>query len=103
VASFLLLLFVSDLGLHVAEALGTSPERSREAGWHVNHEPAAHSDCGIPGHSNTPFHHHHYPAVVSDSSVSLVLTTRGWIHGGTAPEAIHASPLASRSRAPPLA
>jgi hypothetical protein len=103
VAGFLLLLFVSDLGFHVAEVLWASPETALDAGWRSGHGIVPHPDCGIPGHSGTLFHHHHFPAVLSRSSFVPVLTALAWIAGGSAPEVIPLAVVTAHSRAPPLA
>ncbi|MSO19770.1 MAG: hypothetical protein EXQ56_04790 [Acidobacteria bacterium] len=67
-SSVLLLLLISDLGLHFGESYFAIPEDDLQAatqlvgGLAAPH--ASESGCPIPGHSNDPFHHHHFPGVV---------------------------------------
>jgi hypothetical protein len=104
-ASALLLLFVTDIGFHVAEALWSDPPSAgtSEIAWQAGHSiPVPHSDCGIPSHSGLPFHHHHFPAVISLSSFTLVFTALAWVAGTSSPRILSHSLVTAQSRAPPL-
>lgn len=104
-ASGLLFLFVSDLGYHLLAPLLASPNAQTET-WLLpgqGHAGSSESDpgCGIPDHSGTPFHHHHFPAVVTQAVFPVPLITLAWVSGillvGTVPPAF----VTSLSRAPP--
>ena len=66
-AVFLLALLAGDLTYHFVLPLLSSPSSSNDASLILPRGPAVFDPdgCGIPGHSNSPFHHHHYPAVVT--------------------------------------
>ncbi|MCZ6492228.1 MAG: hypothetical protein O7A06_17070, partial [Acidobacteria bacterium] len=73
-ATLLLLLFVWDMGLHLA----ATPHPVHDAGVSIGALsedgdagiPDEHSDCKIPGHGCASSHHHHFPAFLS----SLLIT-----------------------------
>ena len=101
-ASVLLFLFVSDIGFHVAESLmsvAEGPAATELRSSYHNPEPGG---CGIPGHSGTPFHHHHFPGVINQASFALALTTFASVSRIPAPDAIHNSIITALGRAPPL-
>jgi hypothetical protein len=102
-AAFLLFLFVQDIGFHIAEAFLTPTEGLATTvlrGGQGNTDP---DGCGIPGHENTPFHHHHYPAVVSQAPVPVPLVAVARLHERLPLEAVHASAIIPIGRGPPLA
>lgn len=104
-ASFLLFLFVTDIGSHLAFSLLASPEPEGSvlllSGDGHFGNPEEPSGCGIPGHSGTPFHHHHFPAIVTQAHLALRLTTLESAPGTSVVEAVHTSLVSSQVRAPP--
>jgi hypothetical protein len=102
-AAFLLFLFVQDIGFHIAEAFLTPTEGLATTvllGGHGNTDP---DGCGIPGHENTPFHHHHYPAVVTQAPLRVPLVAIARLHEILPLETVHSSTIIPIGRAPPLA
>jgi len=101
-AGFLLFLFVSDIGFHIAESLLAVVEGRAATELRSGQGYPEPDGCGIPGHSDTPFHHHHFPGVVSQASFGLVLTALARVSGISAPETVHISLVTALGRAPPL-
>ncbi|MBI4478629.1 MAG: hypothetical protein HY651_01265 [Acidobacteria bacterium] len=101
-AAFLVFLVVSDLGYHLAESFLNSPDSP--AGALVtayNGIPEPPDGCGIPGHDATPFHHHHFPTLVSQTSPPVPLLALAWISVSPSDERVHSSSVIAIGRAPP--
>jgi hypothetical protein len=100
-ACVLLFLVVSDIGFHVAESFLSIAEESPIIAFRAGHGNLE-SGCGIPDHDGTPFHHHHFPGFISQSSFALRLSNSGWISAPTTPDVIRPFIIAAIGRAPPL-
>jgi hypothetical protein len=99
----LLLLMASDLGFHLVDPFFHSYRDSAETvlcDAHRASEPMG--GCGIPGHEGTPFHHHHFPTLVSQTaSPAPVITLAGNVAAPSV-DAVQAAPIAPTGRAPPV-
>ena len=104
-AALLLLMFVWDMGLHLAATShpvhdsGTSIGTLSEDGGAGT--PDGHSNCKIPGHGCASYHHHHFPAFLSSVSFTVpraVMNRPDWI---PAPATVQTSFAARLIRAPP--
>ena len=104
-ATLLLLLFVWDMGLHLA----ATPHSAHDAGASIGTlsedggtgTPEERSDCKIPGHGCASYHHHHFPAFLSSVSFTVpraVMNRPDWI---PAPATVQTSFAARLIRAPP--
>src|SRR5437016_5028629 len=99
-AGLLLFLLVSDLGYHFVEGFLEPPENAAVIALRFglgNSEPAG--GCGIPDHDGTPFHHHHFPAVVSQAPPPVPLIALAVLTTMPAIEAIHSSSVTPIGRA----
>jgi hypothetical protein len=106
-AALLLLVFVTDVGFHLASSLLAGPEeivstQIRSGPGHRANPEQHDPGCGIPGHSGTPFHHHHFPAVIPQSSVVVPQVSLAWVLAVLPPEAVHISLFSTPVRAPPF-
>ena len=102
-ASLLVLLMVSDLGFHLVDpffhsAAGPSGIVFRAAS--LVFDPAG--DCGIPGHEGTPFHHHHFPTLISQTASPPSLIALAWIAAIPAIEIVQTATIPATGRAPPI-
>jgi hypothetical protein len=106
-AALLLVLFVADVGFHLASSFfaGGSQEvistRIRSGSGHPASPEPHDPGCGIPGHSGT-FHHHHFPAVITQSGQVVPHIGFTWIAADLPPESVYIPLVASAARAPPL-
>ncbi len=106
-ATILLVLFVSDLGLHLALSLRDREAPSAAYQFQPQRSSPGERDdpsrCGIPGHGNEPFHHHHFPSVLTQfgfaAPYSYLLAARAARPPGFPPARRCATP----ARAPPTA
>jgi len=106
-AALLLLVFVADVGFHLASSLLAGPEeivstQVRSGSGHQANPEQHDPGCGIPGHSGTPFHHHHFPAVIAHSSLLVPQVGLASVSAVLPPEAVHISLLSTPVRAPPF-
>lgn len=102
-ALFLIFLMVFDLGLHLVDPYSRSSEDSagillRTRGT----DPEPFGGCGIPGHDGTPFHHHHFLALVSQTASSVPMLELEWISGILSCEIVPFSLVTPIGRAPPI-
>jgi hypothetical protein len=102
-AGLLLFLFVQDIGFHIAESFFTPPEGSARPILLGGRGFADPDGCGIPDHSETPFHHHHFPAVVTEAPLPVPLIAIARLIETLPPETTHVSSVPPTGRAPPLA
>lgn len=102
-AAFLLFLFVQDIGFHIAESFFVSPENLAQAGFRGGQGFPDRDGCGIPDHDATPFHHHHFPAVVTDAPLPAPLLAVARLFETLPVESVHAAAVTPIGRAPPLA
>jgi len=102
-AAFLLFLSVSDLGYHFAESFFALPPGPATpvllAGLGSSERGGG---CGIPDHDGTPFHHHHFPAVVSQAAPPVPLIVLAKILGSATVETVHSTAVIPIGRAPPV-
>ena len=102
-AAFLLFLFVQDIGFHIAESFFAPGENTAEAGFRSDPGFLDRDGCGIPDHDATPFHHHHFPAVVSEAPLPAPLLTLACLVEILPIQTVHAAAVTPIGRAPPLA
>lgn len=102
-AACLLFVFVTDLAFHFAESFFVAPEGPATPvvlAGHGNTDPDP--GCGIPGHSDTRFHHHHFPAVISQAAAPVPLIALAMVSGCPVVETLHFSSIIPIGRAPPV-
>ena len=101
-AAVFLFLMVSDLGFHLAVSFLQS---SADPGgtYLVSAEgiPEPPGGCGIPGDDGTPFHHHHFPTLTSQTPPPLPLMAVAWVWLTTQVEVVHSTSITPIGRAPP--
>lgn len=106
-SSVLLLLLIGDLGLHFGESYFAKSDDDHQSSTQLvgglTSPYSSGSDCPIPGHSNDPFHHHHFPGVIvsegyvaPSESQSLILSRLAELRGASIS-------VSHPGRAPPLA
>lgn len=103
-AAFLLFLFVQDIGFHFAASLLEHSGDSTSAAFRPANgapQPLDPDGCGIPEHADTPFHHHHFPAVVTQPSLALTLTGFTWLRRVSASENEYTALVLHAGRSPP--
>ena len=99
----LLFVFLTDLGFHFAESFFTPPESPATPVLLAGHgNTDLDPGCGIPGHSGTRFHHHHFPAVVSQAAPPVPLIVLAKILGSATVETVHSTAVIPIGRAPPV-
>ena len=102
-AVFLIFLMVFDLGLHLVDPYFHSSEDSAGILLRTTGEdPEPLGRCGIPGHDGTPFHHHHFPILVSQTASSAPMLELEWISGIPSCEIIPSALVTPIGRAPPI-
>src|SRR5262245_54233133 len=72
-AAFLLFLVIQDIGFHIAESFFAPSEGTAAVSIFSGPGFADPDGCGIPEHSGAPFHHHHFPAVVTQAPLPIPL------------------------------
>lgn len=102
-AALLLFLFVQDIGFHIAESFFLPSEGSTHTAVLGGHGFPDTDGCGIPDHDDgTPFHHHHFPAVVSAPPLPIALIAMARLIEALPVETIRSSSIIPIGRAPPL-
>jgi hypothetical protein len=101
-ASSLLLLMVSDLGFHLVDPLFHSPANSTGVVLVAIDQALPFGECGIPGHEGTPFHHHHFPTLISQIASPAPLPASVNVAEVPAVEIAYASIVSPTGRAPPV-
>jgi hypothetical protein len=102
-ASLLVLLMISDLGFHLVDPfLHASADASCVFPVVTDHQPEPSGECGIPGHEGAPFHHHHFPTLISQVASPMPLLA--WVRVAEVPafEIAYASIITPTGRAPPV-
>jgi hypothetical protein len=100
---FLLILMASDLGFHLAESLLLSSEDPSGiflSATKTQTEPPG--GCGIPGHEGTPFHHHHFPTLVSQTAMPTPLLAMASLATVPSFKIVRATTITPIGRAPPV-
>ena len=64
-------------------------------------DPESHPGCGIPDHSCSLSHHHHFPAVVSTAQFTISAVASNGPEGTAQVKAIHIPQANRQIRAPP--
>jgi hypothetical protein len=103
-AAFLLFLFLQDIGFHLAESLLEGHDDSTLAAFRASSGaplPLDPDGCGIPEHDDTPFHHHHFPAVVTQPSLALAPSGFAWLYSVSTPENEYTACVLHTGRSPP--
>ncbi|HWP85021.1 MAG TPA: hypothetical protein VNN17_07520 [Terriglobia bacterium] len=98
----MLCLMASDFGFHALEPFLLFPEAAAGAALLRNEghrEPL--DGCGIPGHENTPFHHHHLLTLVEQNPLPAPLIAQGKAAGMAAVPAVASPDVTPFGRAPP--
>ncbi len=104
-ATLLLLLFVWDMGLHLA----ATPHSAHDAGASIGTlsedggtgTPEEHSDCKIPGHGCASSHHHHFPAFLSSVLFAVPRASLKMAERAPAAAIVQTAFIARPIRAPP--
>lgn len=105
-AAVLLFMLVGDLALHVGETYLEPPLPAGSDAAQFSAQAAQHSDesnCPIPGHSGSRFHHHHYPGIITSHGETAPSQLQRLVAGQLAETLHSASRIARNGRAPPLA
>jgi len=101
-AVLLLFSMASDLGYHLAEPFLAWPDNPAGALLRASIEnPEPPGGCGVPGHHGTPFHHHHFPTVISQTPPPVPLLALTRISTASNEEFVHTSGITPIGRAPP--
>jgi len=103
VGVWLVFLILSDIGFHIAEPFFEPPENPAGALFLAGHlNPDSPGGCGIPDHFGNPFHHHHYPGVISQTPPPVPLITMARVIRITSVEAVLSTSVIPIGRAPPI-
>lgn len=104
-AALLLFLFLSDIGFHALTALFAAPEATPSsvllAGAGGPWDPEGHSGCGIPGHGDSPFHHHHFPAILKSAAFVMAVVVSPLTQPASLTTTVSVTQTRSPIRAPP--
>ncbi|MBI3935021.1 MAG: hypothetical protein HY316_10045 [Acidobacteria bacterium] len=98
-----LVLLLTDLGIHLAESFVDSPTDAAASQLRTaQRHSGADYGCPVPGHGSTLFHHHHFPAFVTQVALPIPLVAVALLPCAGHAETVYQSLITPLGRAPPV-